>query len=78
MQQSMYIKTELTNRQQFRLFCTPINNSKLAYQIATLLPILLKNGINEKQQVKVAKSLFMNESAYSTPRVKSRPPEEIH
>ena len=56
----MYIKTELTNRQQFRLFCTPIDNSKLAYQIATLLPILLKNGIDEKQQVKVAKSLFMN------------------
>ena len=78
MQQSMYIKTELTNRQQFRLFCTPINNSKLAYQITTILPILLKNGIDEKQQVKVAKSLFMNKSAYNTPRVKSRPPEVIH
>ena len=74
----MYINRELTERRQFRLLCTPINNSKLAHQIATLLPIMVKNGIDEKQRVKVAKSLLMNKSAYNTPRLKSRPPEVIH
>ena len=51
----MYIERELTSRQQFSLVCTLINN-KLAYQIATLLPITVKNGIDEKQQVKLPKS----------------------
>ena len=52
----MYIERELTSRQQFSLVCTLINNNKLAYQIATLLPITVKNGIDEKQQVKLPKS----------------------
>ena len=53
----MYIERELTGRQQFSLVCTLINNNKLAYQIATLLPITVKkNGIDEKQQVKLPKS----------------------
>ena len=54
----MYIERELTSRQQFSLVCTLINNNKLAYQIATLLPITVKKWYRRKAASQAPKKLI--------------------